>query len=142
MSKKTPYRLEPLPEAHDFSAMAYSKLGGQAIGVIDAEDTIIAYLWYELKDSTLSMDMIEVLEKEQGHGTAIVRFLFDELPIDQITGTVMYDYTLRAYYFWLNLGAWIDVQDEDDYLSCCREGYDVSFSLEREAVQGKVVHAG
>jgi hypothetical protein len=127
-----PYTIVELTDAHDFSEMEFQKGNSKAHGFLDEQGKCIAYAWYSVNNHSLSMDMIEVLEKEQGHGTAIVQFLFDKLNLNRMEGLVLKDSSLRPYYFWLSLGSTMEVADEDEFMEYFQEGLDVDFELTRE----------
>lgn len=133
---KTAYQIIELPETHDFPGMVYVEGTKQAHAILDDTGKTIAYAWYELRaDNSLYMDMIEVLEKENGHGTAIVRHLFNTLKIDRITGSVLLEEGMRPYYFWESLGAVMNVEDEDHAYDYYIHGDDVTFVLPKENIQ-------
>lgn len=80
--------------------------------------------------------MIEVIDKEKGHGTAIVRHLFECLTFEQIYGTVLHEASLRPYYFWQSLGGEMSVSSEEHYWSYYQDGIDVTFTLHRDVLFG------
>jgi dimeric dUTPase (all-alpha-NTP-PPase superfamily) len=129
-----PYTIVELTDSHDFSEMEFGKgnSNSKAHGFLDEQGKCIAYAWYSVNNHSLSMDMIEVLEKEQGHGTAIVQFLFVKLNLNRMEGLVLKDSSLRPYYFWLSLGSTMEVADEDEFMEYFQEGLDVDFELTRE----------
>lgn len=116
------YSLIALPDGHDYSKMEYGKgYQGNGYAVEDKAGKIVAYAWFTVDANKYClMDKIEVLEKRKGHGTAIIRYLFEKLNVQVMFGTVMQEMGGRPYYFWKSLGAEID-----DYYF---------FSLERETV--------
>lgn len=130
---KKAYNIIPLPETHDFSDMSLPKADGDAVGFYHHETgRIIGYAWYDVNNGALHMDLIYVLEKEQGHGRGIVQFLFEELNLEMMHGTVMADMDMRPYYFWLDMGADIDVADEDGMADRIREGWETFFEVKKE----------
>ena len=127
------YQIIELPQTHDFPGISYVKGAKQAHGILNESGKTIAYAWYEIQsDNSLYMDRIEVLEKEKGHGTAIVRHLFNTLNIDRITGSVLLEEGMRPYYFWESLGAVMNVEDEDHAYDYYIHGDDVTFILHKE----------
>lgn len=126
------YSIVDLPDTHDFSDMEFSKGMGDAHGILNEQGEYVAYAWYSVNDGFLYMHMIEVLEKEQGHGTAIVKHLFNALNVNQINGVILEDMSFRPYYFWLSLGSTLDVDNEDEFMDCYYQGQDVNFELKKE----------
>lgn len=128
------YQIIPLPEDHDFSDVSMSTdYLCAGVGLYHKEKgKIVAYAWYDVTQWNLEMNFIYVLDKEEGHGTRIVQFLFDELDISTMTGSVLLDNTLRPYCFWESLGADIDVEDIEEMEMRCREGWETSFELKKE----------
>ena len=126
------YSIIDLPDSHDFTGMEFAKGKSNAHGILNEQGEYVAYAWYSVTDKFLYMNMIEVLEKEQGHGTAIVKYLFNELDINQINGVILEDESFRPYYFWLSLGSTLDVDSEDEFMDCYYQGQDVNFELKKK----------
>lgn len=104
------YTMVQLQKEHDCSKLEYGK-GYASNGYVFTDDTgeIVAYAWFNVFESkTISLEKIEVLQKRNGHGTAIIHFLFEEFDIKSMYGTVMQEMGGRPYYFWQSLGAEID----------------------------------
>lgn len=129
------YTLQALTQEHDYKEMTYNPrlYPGHAIY---QEGRLVAYLWFVVEDRELDMHMIEVIDKEQGHGTAIVHFLFDHFDIDTMCGYVLHENSLRPYYFWMSLGSTMSVEDEDDYWMYVKGDVDVTFILQRHILFG------
>jgi len=132
------YSIREMPESHLYSEMQYGNHGKGGKGIF-LGDTLIAYAWFYLFERTdqkniMNLEMIEVIDKEEGHGTRVISFLFEHYGMDRIEGSILLESSMRPYFFWSSLGADSDVDDEEEYLSMYEQGFDVTFSLERNAV--------
>lgn len=132
---KIAYILQKMPENHSYSEMNYTAGEGDGYAVRDSNDTLIAYVWFEVNENRANIEMIEVFDKGNGHGTNIVKFLFEHYELTEMSGSVMHDYDAISYFFWLSLGAEINVADEDEFIECCQDGFDVSFDLKKESLE-------
>ncbi|PLS19428.1 hypothetical protein CVD28_03155 [Bacillus sp. M6-12] len=74
----------------------------------------VAYVWFDIKDNTMDLGMIEVIEKGKGLGTEIIYFLFEYFSLEKITGFVLCEE--RAYRFWDKLGATFYYVEEEGYI--------------------------
>lgn len=132
---KKEYEIIELPETHDFSDMSISKGDGDAVGFLHHETgRIVAYAWYYVNEGVLNMDLIYVLDKEQGHGTRIVQFLFTELNLKSMMGSVMLDYNLCAWAFWSSLGSTMEAETAEDMEECIYQGRETFFELHKESL--------
>lgn len=106
------YSLIHPSDEYDFSKLEYGKgYDGNGYAIQDETGEIVAHAWFKiLTENQLFMEKIEVFKKREGHGTAIVHFLFDEFNLDGISGIVMQEMGGRPYRFWQNLGA--EISDE------------------------------
>ena len=98
---------------------------------------MLAYTWLNFSEDepkSAEMEMIEVIEKEQGLGTQIIEFLFQHYQLGVVRGAILHEESMRPYYFWESIGATIDVDDEDEYWECYQEGHNVYFELTREGM--------
>lgn len=130
---KKEYEIVSLPDTHDFSDMSISKLDMDAVGFLHHETgRIVGYAWYDVRDGVLDMHLIYVIDKEQGHGTAIVEFLFEELNLTSMIGSVMLDYNLCAWSFWESLGSVLEAKTAEEMEERIREGWETFFELTKE----------
>lgn len=130
---KKEYEIILLPDTHDFSDMSISKMDGDAVGFLHHETgRMVGYAWYDVRDGVLDMHLIYVIDKEQGHGTAIVEFLFEELNLTAMIGSVMLDYNLCAWSFWDSLGADMEAKTAEEMLDYVRQGWETFFELTKE----------
>ena len=81
--------------------------------IVDKNNEILGYIWYPVQDSVLYADMLEVVQKGEGIGTNIVRFLFKKFNLICIKGCLLREEGERSYHFWTSLGAEIEVKLED-----------------------------
>lgn len=129
---KSEYVVRKMPENHDYPEMYYDFGYGQGYGIFQ-EDEVVAYAWFTISTSTdnhvyMHLDMIEVIEKEQGNGTNIIHFLFEHYQLDSMSGTILIEDSMRPYYFWGSLGAELSAT-EDDYWDFYNDGIDITFEL-------------
>lgn len=96
----------------EFINMEYGRLSGNPL-IIEKNSKVIAYLWIREDGTNLIIDMIEVVEKEQGYGTEIIYYLFNHFPIETITGNVLLEGGDRAYWFWESLGAELSITSDE-----------------------------
>lgn len=130
---KKEYEIIQLPDTHDFSDMSISKLDMDAVGFLHKETgRIVGYAWYEVQNGMMDMHLIYVIDKEQGHGTRIVQFLFDELNLKSMGGSVMLDYNLCAWSFWESLGSDMEAETAEEMEDYIRQGWETFFELKRE----------
>lgn len=94
--------------------------------IVDNKGTPLCYLWTPKLENPLYIEMIEVIDKEKGIGTQVVRFLFKELNLNEIFGEVMRTTSERPYYFWESLGAEFECHIDDAFDS----GYKIPFCLD------------
>lgn len=138
---KESYTIREMPADHQYPEMSYGNHGEGGRAIYQGE-SLIAYVWIHLTEiestkgvkRTMEMEMIEVMEKEQGHGTAIIKFLFRHFNLESMFGYVLHEDSMRPYHFWSSLGAKIDASDEDEYWDMYEDGIDIYFDLHRNQV--------
>lgn len=116
-----------LPEGH-LIEMEYKKLDDTPKVFIDQEGNVIGYIWFTIFKDCMEVHMIEIIEKEQGYGTTAIEFLFNNFPIQRITGEVLEENGMRPYWFWSSLGAILSIPSEEAENNIIRDCY---FTLER-----------
>lgn len=92
---------------------------------------VVAYLFATIDGKSMYVNFFEVVDdkKEEGHGTEIVDFLFKHYELQCMTGKVMIESGLRAYYFWESLGSDLSIPlDEIEYFDF---ESDIDFVLEK-----------
>lgn len=130
---KKEYQIIPLPETHDFSDMSISKGNGDAVGFLHHETgRMVGYAWYDICDGDMKLDLIYVIEKEEGHGTRIVHYLFDELKLESIFGSVMLNYDLCAWSFWESLNSDMEAKTVEAMEERIYQGWETFFELKKE----------
>lgn len=134
MTMEANFQLVKMPENHDYVEMSYSPGNGEGYAVLGENNARVGYVWIEMEDNNAYIEMIEVFDKGNGHGTNIIKFLFEQYNLSEMSGSVKHDYDATPYFFWLSMGADINVEDEDEYLECCYDGHDVSFTLTKECL--------
>lgn len=93
--------------------------------ITDDKQVPLGYLWTPALVSPLYIEMIEVINKEEGIGTDVIKFLFRELDLNEVFGEVMRTPSERPYYFWESLGAEFQYHIDD----ALNTGYKIPFSL-------------
>lgn len=96
--------------------------------IVDGENKVVGYIWFKMNGNEMTIDMIEVIRKEKGIGTQVIRDLFDHHGVDRIIGETLSEESERAYYFWLSLGAVFASGEVWDHLNPSRD--QVPFTLE------------
>lgn len=132
------YRLELAAEDEDYSVLDRGRFGDEGHRIIEIESNkIVGYLWYQVHDDrVIYVDMIEIIEKGEGTGTRVVNDLFEILDARALTGEVLDDGHMMAYYFWESFGSEMEVgEDEEgnpyDPDELMHSGYTIPFWLER-----------
>lgn len=108
------------PKNHQIQ-MTYEIIDDNPKVFINENDEIVGYIWYTVENETMHIKMIEMIEKEKGYGTEAVNFLLNYFPIKQITGQVLGEVGMRAYWFWESLGAEMSVPFEEVENSVVRD---------------------
>ena len=107
-------RLIPIPENQPI-IMEYAKVDDKPHVFLNHEGEIVGYIWFSIHEKTMDIEMIEMIQKEEGFGTEAIQFLFKEFAIEEIIGHVLGEVGMRAYWFWESLGANMSVpMDEVD----------------------------
>ncbi len=119
-----------IPEDHKIQ-MIYQQGKGDSKAIIDINNNIIGYLWFSIKDKIMRLDMIEVIQKEEGFGSEAIKFLFKKYNLEEIYGQVLNESSMRPYYFWESLGAEFETVDEIDIERAYAENVDIYFSLKK-----------
>ena len=134
---KSEYVIQKMPENHEYPEMSYHFGDEEGYGIFQ-ENELVAYAWYTVYQSTenhtyMDIDMIEVINKEEGHGTKIIHFLFGYYQLEQMNGSILFEDCMRPYYFWQSLGAELTAT-EDEYWDFYNEDLDITFELLRSTV--------
>jgi hypothetical protein len=99
--------------------------------ILDEKDSVLGYVWTEnmdfVKEKQMYVDFIEVIDKENGTGTRIIEFLFNQFELFRMFGTVLRERSERAYFFWESLGSIFDCTLEE----ADETGLDINFSLSK-----------
>lgn len=140
------YTIKEMPADHKYPEMSYGNHGEGGQAIYQGE-SLIAYVWIHLTEHestkgvkrTMEMEMIEVIDKEQGHGTAIIEFLFRHFNLESMFGYVLYEDTMRPYYFWSSLGAKLDADNEAEYWEMYEKDIDIYFDLHRNQIVKETV---
>lgn len=135
------YTIKEMPADHKYPEMSYGNHGEGGKAIYQGA-SLIAYVWIHLTEHestkgvkrTMEMEMIEVIEKEQGHGTAIIKFLFRHFNLESMNGHVLFEDNMRPYYFWSSLGAEMQADNEAEYWEMYEDGIDIYFDLHRNQV--------
>jgi hypothetical protein len=81
---------------------------------VDQQDNILGYIWFSIDEQKgMYIEMIEMVKKEEGYGTEAVNFLFDYYQLNKMYGEATIEPGMRAYWFWLSLGADMDVMPDE-----------------------------
>ncbi|MFW5962675.1 MAG: hypothetical protein ACOCQR_03565 [bacterium] len=91
--------------SEDIEKMQYRKPEKDGFAVLNDDNEEVAYIWFILKDKTMDIEMLEVIDKGKGIGRKIIEFIFNNFSIDIIEGRSLYEQSLRSFYFWESLGA-------------------------------------
>ncbi|MCA1064737.1 hypothetical protein QTG56_24310 (plasmid) [Rossellomorea sp. AcN35-11] len=109
--RSTIVKITNLPVGHRIN-MQYSPVDGKPEVFMDSNDKVVGYIWYDICDEVMTIEMIEMIEKGEGNGTEAINFLFSTFPIKEIFGSVLED-GMRAYWFWESLGAEMSLPVEE-----------------------------
>jgi hypothetical protein len=117
--------------------MEYAGVSTYLPNVIMSElSEVVAYIWFKVDNKTMHINMIEVVEKEQGIGTRIVMYLFETYDIEIIEGETLREDSGRPYYFWSSLGAVFPEGEEWGHLDPIRDN--IPFTLLSPSLPGGV----
>ena len=111
----------------------YKKGKGTTRAIIDNEGNTVGYIWFNLRGKTLNIDMIEIIEKEEGIGTEVIKFILNTFDIEKIQGQVLVEPSMRAYYFWESLGAEFFHPEVDDIEEAYHQNIAIFFNLEKSS---------
>lgn len=118
-------------EKHQITSMEYKYGRGKPKAIMHENGKAIGYMWFHKSGRTMKLDMIEIIDKEQGIGTATIDYVFNHLEIDNIQGQVLVEPSMRAYYFWESLGAEFFHPEIDDIEKAYSENISIFFDLKK-----------
>lgn len=146
----TAIQMTTLPQDFDFSPFEYIPQNATASAFTGFEQAGVLVGCAFLRDvverekdgqtvRTLEVERIEVLEKGQGHGRAIIAHLFEALQLDEMIGNVQRvfedsdDVFARSYAFWNHLGASF-IGEREDTFEAFSHGELVQFTLTKKTL--------